>query len=268
MDVERVHLGRVSERAQARRGTEVAGRENGVSMGVDPGPRIKKSARHDFGNGAIVPGTDIEEEVAILGDDVNERLDNVFAGEVLVVWGLIVETEGEGIHAPIRLPLGIYGAGVRGIFRGREVSSDAAAVVECDLPAFLPGPIQPLRREQRRVVGPADITPHDLRLVVISQDFHLRKLEIHHEVVHSYVARVRNLVASVRVGWRSARETVDSHPSIFLIAGMIPFGHAEVSATPNVWMIFFGGCQKLLDEVTLGAVVDGCSFCDIARDVE
>lgn len=116
-----------------------------------------------------------------------------------------------------------------------------------------------------------DHSPHELRLVVVREDLHLRQLDTSHEIIHFTVPSVFDLSSSIWIDILAA-EVVGSPE--FLIVGairrVIPFGKAEVRSCSSVqhmitfcaimkltstelWLVLLGRIQQILDQVTLRA---------------
>lgn len=100
MDVKCVGSRSVSITVQARRLEPVTRLEDALTVCLDPRPGLFETRLHDLEHGAVVPRSNVEEEVAVFTD----YADDVLAGQVLGIWGLVVEAIRKGVHAAARSP--------------------------------------------------------------------------------------------------------------------------------------------------------------------
>ena len=142
-----------------------------LAVDREPGAEPLQDRALFVGNGSVGPRTDVEQEVAVLRDDVDEQVDEFLRRTVVLRDAVLVEPEAAG-HAAHRLPLRRGDVGLYLELRGREVVVDSrpGGVPAIVHDAVGDGPVvvaeQSFRVAVRRRV---DVVPQDRGVIAIDE---------------------------------------------------------------------------------------------------
>lgn len=173
---------------------------------------------------------------------------------------------------PITLPLPPLGRRKGRIFRRIEIVHPRrpASRINHDISPPLPRPIPPLARESSGAVRRTRIAPHDIRLVLVRQDIHLRNHDVGNEVVHGKPARIRLREVGVRIPRDDAGVRRAARPLRAVLReavggerGIEPLGQGEVGASFQSGLVCFRSVEEFSDQVLPRTVVQAGAVCRV-----
>lgn len=243
-NVKRIIRLREPELAFLRRHSPIGGIKNSLAVSMNPGASLPQVIDLDLNDGPIGTGSDIEEEVAVLADHVDEVVHDRSGVHVFLVGRGAVVPVAEGVHPLVALPLATLRRAEGRVFRGVEVGGPrrSAPVIDGDLAALRARPVEPPRCEAVRPVRRPRVAPHDVGLVPVGEQIHLRHHEVRDEVVDGDAARVRLLEPRVGVARYDARmgrrcHAVELREPVLSPVWVEPLGQREVGASPEMWLV-------------------------------